>query len=431
MAPLTIWTVCDGEPMPIDDAAPRLLRTAILSGMLAERGHKVVYWTSRFDHLRKATRMNAPARVDSGHGYEIDCCDAVPYAGNVSRARLKHNRVVARDMAARMRADPNRPDVIVADLPTLELAEMTTRLGQDWNVPVALSIRDLWPDVFFTLLPGPLQGLGPLVFARWQARAKRACRMATSIVGISPGYLDWGLSKAGRAQGIQDALIPLGYPARRPSDGAATDQARAQLEARGVDFTRPLIAFIGTFGRSYDLATVIAAAKTVAPHSDAQFVLCGDGERAADWKAQAQGLNNVVFPGWVDQVEIATLLDAATLGLAAYAPGVKQGLPNKFFEYMSFGLPVVSALGGEAQAEIATHGFGRSYQAGDADDLAQTLIRVLADASGLAAMATAAQARFETTYRQSVVYRRYVALVEGLAHDSSSQNPMDKIAPRA
>lgn len=415
MASLTIWTICDGEPLPIDDGAPRPMRTAILSKLLADQGHEVVYWTSRFDHIRKGLRMDAPAHVDSGQGFRIVCVDALPYTSNVSWARLKHNRVVAQDMQAQMRSDPKRPNIIVADLPTLELAELAGRLGQEWQVPVILSIRDLWPDVFSTLLPRPLQGLGSLVFAPWQARAKRACRMATSIVGISPGYLDWGLARAGRARSVNDALIPLGYPARHPEDADRTAQAKSSLETRGVDFSRPLISFIGTFGRSYDLDTVISAAKILSPDSDAQFVLCGDGERAAAWKAHAKDLPNVVFSGWVDQVEISTLLDASTLGLAAYARGVKQGLPNKFFEYMSFGLPVISALGGEASQEINTYGFGCNYQAGNGADLAQVLKTVLGDPQGLAQMGNAALNRFESTYHQSVVYQHYIDLVERLA----------------
>ena len=303
---------------------------------------------------------------------------------------------------------------------------MAGRLGQEWNVPVTVSIRDLWPDVFFTLLPGPFQGLGNLIFARWKAQAKRACRLATSIVGISPGYLDWGLSCAGRAKGPNDALIPLGYPERVPTDKTKTIQARVQLESRGVNFSRTLISFIGTFGRSYDLSTVIEAAKLMATNCDVQFVLCGDGDRAVDWRAEAKGLPNIVFPGWVDQLEIATLLDASSLGLAAYAPGVKQGLPNKLFEYMSFGVPVISALDGEAALEIKSHGFGRSYMAGNGADLAQVLIAVLADPHGLTQMALAAKERFDSTYQQSVVYQHYVDLVEHLA----GGNPIEKTGPK-
>lgn len=413
--PMTIWTVCDGEPLPIDDDVTRLLRTAILSKLLASRGHAVVYWTSRFDHLRKRLRMEKPSRVDSGQGYKIDCVDCVPYKSNVSMNRLKHNRMVARDMLARMRADLNRPDIMVTDLPTLELAEMVGSLGQEWDVPVIVSIRDLWPDVFFTLLPGPLQGLGPLLFSGWKARAKRACSLATSIVGISPGYLNWGLSCAGRSKGLNDVLIPLGYPDRVPADSSKIKQAQVQLESRGVDFSRTLISFIGTFGRSYDLSTVIDAAKILATKCNVQFVLCGEGDRATNWKAEAKDIPNVVFPGWVDQLQIATLLDASSLGLAAYAPGAKQGLPNKLFEYMSFGVPIISSLGGEAAIEIKNHRLGRSYLAGNGVDLAEVLIAVLADSARLTQMATAARERFESTYRQSVVYERYVDLIEQLA----------------
>jgi glycosyltransferase involved in cell wall biosynthesis len=295
-------------------------------------------------------------------------------------------------------------------------------LGKEWQVPVLLSIRDLWPDVFYTLLPEPLQCFGPLVFAPWQIRARRACRLATSIVGISPGYLNWGLSRAGRTRGVNDALIPLGYPARRPVDLDSTVKAQASLQARGVDFSRPLISFCGSFGRSYDLATVISAAKILAHQSDAQFVLCGDGERAAAWKAEAKDLPNVVFTGWVDQVEIATLLDASTLGLAAYAKGVKQGLPNKFFEYMSFGLPVVSALRGEAAVEIKTYGFGCNYQSGNGADLAQALTTVLGDPPSLMEMGKAAQNRFDSTYHQSLIYQHYIDLVERLANKTPTEN---------
>ena len=115
--PLIIWTICDGEPLPIDDTSARMLRTALVSEMLASRGHSVTYWTSRYDHLRKTQRMASPGEVDSGAGYAIHCVDAWPYSRNVSLARLRHNKIASRDMEKRMRASPQRPDILVADLP--------------------------------------------------------------------------------------------------------------------------------------------------------------------------------------------------------------------------------------------------------------------------------------------------------------------------
>lgn len=411
-----IWTICDGEPLPIDEGAPRLLRTAILSQLLADREHEITYWTSRFDHLRKTSRMDIPAIVDSGLGYKINCVDAFPYKRNISIGRLKHNRKVVSDMEVRMRAEQRRPDLIVADLPTIELAELAGRLGQEWKVPVVLSIRDLWPDVFFNLLPTNLHWLGSILFRRWNTMAMRACRLATSIIGISAKYLEWGMRKADRPIGPHDAVIPLGYPDRFSDEVCKVSQAK--LERIGVDFSKQIVCFVGTFGRSYDLATVIEAAKILLPYSKAQFVLCGEGERKTKWKIQAKNLPNVVFTDWLDRKEIATLLEGSAVGLAAYSSGAKQGLPNKFFEYMSFGLPVVSSLDGEAAKEIDSNGFGQNYQAEDSAQLAQILGKILADQRSLNQMSAAAQARFDTNYRQSIVYQNYVDLVELILADN-------------
>ena len=160
--PLTIWAVCDGEPTAIDEGNPRLLRMGVLCASLAERGHKVVYWTSRFDHLRKVDRLTEPGRVESGFGYKIHCVDRISYRKNVSLRRLRHNKLVAREMQAAMYADPIKPDIIVADLPTLELAEMCTAMGTSLVVPTIVNIRDTDPTLvtrFALARAGPLYAM--------------------------------------------------------------------------------------------------------------------------------------------------------------------------------------------------------------------------------------------------------------------------------
>lgn len=417
---LTVWTICDGEPLPIDSGSPRLLRTAILSRRLAERGHRVIYWSSRFDHYSKTDRLPAPQRLDSGHGYQIHCVDRLAYPSNVSLRRFMHNKKVCRLMEVAMRDDKSRPDVIVADLPTIELAEMATRLGHEWSIPVIVCVRDLWPDVFYTALPNMAKPFGKILFSGPEAKAKRALAQATAICGISQGYLDWGLAKAGRDRQPRDTIIPLGYP--DPPDMSPDERmtAMAGLKKRGVNPQKKLISFVGTFGRSYDLATVIKAAIDLeARYQDLQFVLCGDGERNDEWKKMASGVDSICFPGWVTQEEIACLLDSSTIGLAAYAKGAHQGLPNKFFEYMSFGLPVISSLSGEAKDEIKTVKFGLSFTAGDVSSLVTEISTLLDSPSLLAEMSHAARDRFEEKYQQSKVYTDYVEYVEDIASNFS------------
>src|SRR5260370_7964074 len=105
-----------------------------------------------------------------------------------------------------------------------------------------------------------------------------------------------------------------------------------------------------------------------------QFVLSGSGERELEWKKQAGELRNVIFTGWVDSARIACLGQLASIGLAAYSPSAPQGLPNKLFEYMAYGLPVVSSLPGEAEAFLGESRCGITYKAGDAESLVDALL---------------------------------------------------------
>ena len=60
----------------------------------------------------------------------------------------------------------------------------------------------------------------------------------------------------------------------------------------------------------------------------------------------------------------------------AYSRGAAQGLPNKLFEYMAAGLPILSSLEGEGAEFIATHQVGFNYPPGDSDRLARIIARL-------------------------------------------------------
>src|SRR5438309_1651100 len=115
------------------------------------------------------------------------------------------------------------------------------------------------------------------------------------------------------------------------------------------------------------LRPVIATARSMLERDDrrAQFVFAGDGEGALEWRTRAAGLSNVVFTGWLSAAGIAALLEMSSVGLGAYAAGAPQGLPNKLYEYLSAGVPILSSLRGEAEALLAGAGCGVTYSARD------------------------------------------------------------------
>ncbi len=123
-----------------------------------------------------------------------------------------------------------------------------------------------------------------------------------------------------------------------------------------------LLIFIGTFGDSYELELILEATKRFnkSGRTDICFIIAGAGEKYEMISRKASGLNNVVLLGWIEEKEINTLLK---MGFAGLVPcrSVQNTMPNKPFEYLSAGLPLINSLEGEMAELVDKHGFGLNY----------------------------------------------------------------------
>jgi glycosyltransferase involved in cell wall biosynthesis len=316
-----------------------------------------------------------------------------------------------------------RPDIILCALPTVELSYEAVKYGQAAGVPVILDVRDLWPDIIADILPSGLRILGKAGLSYLFAKVKYALKHATGILAISDTYFRWALGYANRAQGQNDNVIPIGYR-RREIDDDSLIGAKTLLKAKGVDATKRICWFIGSFGRTYDLGTVIAAAREMekaGTHGDVQFVLCGTGEMSKAWTEQATGLHNVVFTGWVDAPQIAYLSGVASIALQAYAKGAPQGLANKLFEYLSAGLPILSSLKGENEEFLRAHGCGVTYEAENHIDFVNKLSALLGKEQTMKAMRKNALQLFDSQFRMELICDQTTTYLQGICDASAAQ----------
>lgn len=346
-------------------------------------------------------------------GLEIQFLHGRMYTKNVSVARLLNHLEIARQFR-RLSTREGTPDVILSSYPTIELCDEAVQYGTRHNVPVLLDIRDLWPDEMSAHIPARLRSLAPIVLWPVYHRARRSLSGASGIIAISRTYMDWARRLAGRSTGPCDLWVPFGYqlPDRaRP----IPPEIEAKLLSAGVNPSRKIVWFSGTFVGSIDLGTAIEAARLLAGRSDFQFVLTGSGENEAIWREQARGLGNVVFTGWAGRDELAWLSKHAWLGLGAYKRNALMSLPNKLFEYMSAGLPILSCLEGEARELIEHYDIGRSYRAGSCDDLAARIQEIGANSALRTRLAVNALSAFREHFTAELVYGRFADHLERCA----------------
>ena len=413
---MRVWLITVGEPLPLPETRERLLRTGVLAESLAQRGHQVLWWTSAVDHVGKRFFVEGEPRLAVTSGEELQFLHGRLYTHNVSLNRLRNHDEIAARFRELSRREP-APDLVLCSFPTIELSLEAIRFGRRASVPVLLDVRDLWPDIFLDVAPRWARSLVRWLLSRWFTEAEQALAGATGLLAVSEGYLRWGLEKARRAATPLDAVFPLGYRSAEPEKPQRERLERRLAEALlGPD--RPLIVFVGTFGRTYDLATVISAARLLQKRrgSAAHFVFAGVGDRERGWRKLARGVDSVTFLGWLSGGEVTALLRRSALGLAAYAAGAPQGIPNKVIEYLSAGLPVVSSLVGETQQLLMQNTCGCSYVAGDAVGLADVLGTLLAAPERRAAMREAASALFAARFTADGIYSAMADHLELAAH---------------
>lgn len=410
---MRIWLITVGEPLPLPGSNARPWRTGILAELLRRRGHRVIWWTSTLDHFSKQLQAARNQRSSVAEGLELQFLHGRPYQRNVSLARLLNHWQLGREFR-RLSARETSPDVILVSYPTIELSDEAVRYATPRGIPVLVDVRDLWPDEMAARLLPAFRPLAGLLLAPLYARARRALRNASGIVGISQTYLQWARALAGRGERAGDLWAPLGYRAADPG-APLSRKAEEKLLASGVRPSRKIVWFCGTFVGSIDLRTAIEAARLLEPETHFQFVFTGSGERDAEWRGLAAALSNVVFTGWVGQDELAWLSKHAWVGLAPYKPKALMSLPNKLFEYMSAALPIVSSLRGEAQALIRAHDIGVTFEAGDASDLAERLRALWKRPADVERHSANARAVFDEQFDAALVYERLANHLENSA----------------
>jgi len=234
-----------------------------------------------------------------------------------------------------------------------------------------LEIRDLWPE--FAVATGVLKQPVLIAMSTWLEGF--LYRHADRLVVNSPGFVEPVMNRSGRAPEV----IPNGVD---PSMFSPEADGRAFREASqiGDGF---VVLYAGAHGLSNDLGVLLDAAERLREHSDIQFVLLGDGKEKPSLMADAQGrgLGNVRFLASVPKNQMSQALAAASACVAILKPiqAYKTTYPNKVFDYMAAGRPVLLAIDGVIRDLVEGAGAGVFVPPGDPEAMADAIRELQAD----------------------------------------------------
>lgn len=276
--------------------------------------------------------------------------------------------------------------------------------------PFVFEVRDLWPE-----LPKAMGVItSPVVLWLMSLLEWASYRSADRLVGLSPGIVE-GIAARG-VDKSRIAMVPNGC------DLDLFSTPKAAWRPNGVQDDQILAIFTGTHGNANGLDAVLNAAAVLKERQrdDIRIALVGQGREKPKLKAQAEerDLDNVLFLDPVPKVKLSALMEGADIGLQVLrnVPAFYYGTsPNKFFDYISAGLPVLNNYPGWLAGLIEETDCGFVVPPDDPAAFADALINAASDPEALRHKGVRAQKLAKARFARAKLSSEWVAWVTGAA----------------
>lgn len=339
------------------------------------QGHRVMIVASNVSHIRQRNpEFDGPAYAETIDGVDYLWLRTRPYQGNSAARLLNMFQFTGRLYQYAKTLVADQPDVVIASSTYPYDIWPAHHIARRVGAKLVYELHDVWP-----LTPQLLGGFSkwhPMIFSMQRAE-NYAYAHVDKAVSLLPGteahMREHGL------RGDKFVYLPNGID---PSSVATPipDATRAQI-ARFREKFKILCIYAGGHAVSNALYPLIEAACQPGVQKIG-LVLVGSGVEKArlEHKAQQLDLANVLFLDPIPKTAVPSLLvlgDMAYIGWRdspLYAHGMS---PNKLFDYMMAGLPVVHSTSSPYDI-VQNAGCGISVPAEDVDGIAGALGKLAA-----------------------------------------------------
>ena len=276
------------------------------------------------------------------------------------------------------------------------------------RIPFLFEVRDLWPS--FAVQVGVLRQ--PLLIRLSEWLESFLYRHADTVMVNSPGFTPHVKARgAGRVE-----LVPNG-----------TDPRMFNPALDGADFRNAhnlrdkfVVLYAGAHGMSNDLGVLLASARILNNREDIAFVLLGDGKEKSWLIAQAKkfNLSNVLFLPPLPKNHMSHALAGADVCVAILKPIPLYATvyPNKVFDYMAAGKPVILAIDGVIHQVVEEAEAGIFVQPGDPDALVDAVLTLAGDPQKARKMGQNGRCYVEARFDRAKLAADLASIMEQMTH---------------
>ncbi|WP_150909693.1 glycosyltransferase family 4 protein [Marinobacter halotolerans] len=340
---------------------------------LAKQGYRVYLITSSSHHLlREKPSFDSAFRFEGEGGFTVVWVNMPDYSEAHSKIRALGWLLFSWRIIKLSKFIKDSPDVIVCSSPSLLSFLGAKKLSKRFKARLVFEVRDIWP-LTLTEIGGHRPSHPFIRLMQWvEDKAYRDSDVVISNLknsvhhmisrGMDPRKFFW---------------IPNGFSLLEVSQKAALNS----LALEQIPSGKFLVGYTGAIGTANALDTLIAAAERLKEYSEIAFVLVGAGKEKRVLKQLVirKNLKNVYFVDPIPKIEIQAMLakfDACYIGLTK-DPIFRFGVsPNKLFDYLYSGKPIIYAVDSDDYKPVEEAEAGLQVPAQDEAKLSEAVLKL-------------------------------------------------------
>ena len=298
----------------------------------------------------------------------------VPNDANRSFARRTMSYLTFAASSAIVFRRLSRPSVLLVSSPplTIGLGGLLIRLLR--RVPMVFEVRDLWPESAVTT--GVLTSR-PMIRGLYMLES--ACYRKAKLISVLTPAFGSNISSRYPIEPGRIRHIPCGVDPVDMSPVRYSDAIRAKLGWAG----KRVVLYTGAIGKANRLQQLVEAAKLLRTRSDLLISIVGAGmeRELIERLISTNGLTNIVVQGPFSKEEMGPITASADICTAVLMKNdtFKTVYPNKVFDYMACGKPVVIGIDGIIRELVESVGCGIFAEPENGSDLAAAFERLIDD----------------------------------------------------
>lgn len=297
-------------------------------------------------------------------------------------------------------------DLVIATSTPLTVG--ITALYMKWfkKTPYIFEVRDLWPEVPIQM--GAFKS--PLIVKPIRWFEKTIYKNAEHVIALSPGMQDGVIKYISKEK---TTMIPN---MAKMDEFWPREKNMVLAQKLGLKPDSFKIVHFGSLGIANGAHTIIASAKLMKDVEDVEFLFVGGGatEKALQSEVNKHQLDNVKFLGRFPMKEVSEIVNFCDVSVVSFLdlPILYTNSPNKLFDSLSAGKPIIVNSAGWTKEMVEEHNCGYYVNPNKPQELVDKVLFLKQHPEIVKEMGQKSRYLAETVYDKSILCKQFVEMVE-------------------